>query len=504
MSEELIDQNNENNGEEKEFADLVDSYTQGMNDDLQVGDRITAKVISITDNSVFFDTGSKVDGVCDIAELAGEDGGLSFQVGDSLTLYIVEINDNEVRLSQSLKGDSAHSLLTEAFEQKIPVEGKVKDICKGGFHVDISGRRAFCPFSQMDLNYVESPMDYVGHQLKFLITQLEDKGRNIVVSRKKLLRKDLKKAQKHFYKDLKEGNVYEGRITNLTQYGAFVEIFPGVEGMAHVSELSWGRLDKPTDMFKEGQVIKVKVIGLGKKSKEADNEKEDKKGKKGGQKRIALSVKQANEDPWTEPKKSDGEVLKKGDIISGTVTHMLDFGAFVEISAGIEGLIHVSELSYTQRVAKPEDILSEGDTVTIMVKEVDTKNRRISLSLRDAEGDPFKSLKDKYPKGKIVEGVVEKNEKFGIFINLEPGVTGLLPRSKAVKSQNPDSYDKLKVGDSVKVMIEEVQLQKRKITLAPMDMSDEEDWRKYAKTTDNSLGTLGEKLKEALKTKNSD
>jgi small subunit ribosomal protein S1 len=273
----------------------------------------------------------------------------------------------------------------------------------------------------------------------------------------------------------------DGRVTRLMPYGAFVELTPGLEGMVHISELSWSRLEKAEDAVKPGQTIRVKVLRI-------------EPGKKGP--KIALSVKQVEGDPWDRLP----ETIRPGQKISGKVTRCADFGAFVEIVPGIEGLVHISEMSYTQRVHKPQDVVSTGQAVSVMVKEVDMNKRRIGLSLRDAEGDPWLEVDQKLAKGQPVNGTVEKQEAFGTFVRLAPGIVGLLPKSAISRSPNAATIDRLKSGDAIAVVVEEINKADRRISLKPHDAGDEDQWQQFKADKDNSsMGALGEKLARALK-----
>jgi len=475
----------EKNSKEDSFAELFEAYSDGMKEDLQLGDKLKGKIISIGRESVFVDTGTKIDGVVDRAELLDENRELPFQEGDILELYVVFNNGNEIRLSKTLSGIGNIRVMSEAFRKAVPVEGKVKGECKGGFHVDIMGKRAFCPISQIDLKYVESPEPYVGETLSFLITEFDEDDRNIVVSRRELLAKEQEKSKEEFFKEIAIDMELEGRVTKLMPYGAFVELIPGIEGMIHLSEISWSRLERPHEILTIGDMVTVKLVGL-------------EQGKRPGEMRLALSIKQMTGDPWG----SVEEKFRIGDKISGKVTRCVKFGAFVEITPGIEGLVHISEMSYKRRVLKTEDMVTAGDTVDVMVKEIDAENRRISLSMKEAEGDPWIDIHTKYKVGQSVKGIIEKKERFGYFVSLEPGITGLLPKSKIESSQKPSVIEKLGQGDAIPVTVERIDPDERKISLSPGDKKDEEDWKNYSKDSEKSIGSLGEKLQQALKSKN--
>ena len=481
MSKDVME---EKGSKEDSFADLFEAYSNGMNEDIQIGDMLRGKIISIGRESVFVDTGTKIDGIVDRDELLDENQQLPFKEGDDLELYVVSNNGNEIRLSKTFSGIANRRMIGEAFRKSVPVEGKVKGECKGGFHIEVMGKRAFCPISQMDLKYVESPGDYVGETFPFLITQFDEDGRNIVVSRREFLQKELEERKKEFFEDLTIGMQLEGRVTKLMHYGAFVELMPGIEGMIHLSELSWSRTERPENILTTGDIVSVKVIGM-------------EEGKRPGDMKLSLSIKQMTGDPWLD---LEGR-FSIGDKIIGKVTKCVHFGAFVEIAPGIEGLVHISEMSYKNRVLKVEDVVTAGDAVEVMIKEIDAENRRISLSMRDAEGDPWVDITKKYKIGQSVTGVIEKKERFGYFVSLEPGITGLLPMSKIEHIDKTTFISKLSHGDTIPVVVEKVDPDERRITLHPGDRMDESDWRHYVKDSEKSIGSLGEKLQQAFKSK---
>ena len=488
--ERFIDDDDENaagsqdDGEES-FAELLESYESGMKDDVRVGDKIRGRIISISDNAVFVDTGTKADGVVEAEELLDDEGRLPYAVGDELELYVVAADESEIRLSKAIAGIGGLNMLRDAHDNKIPIEGRVQQVIKGGLQVEVLKRRAFCPISQIDTVYVEKPEAYVGNTYQFLIKRLTEGGRNIVLSRRDLLEAEQKKARDAFLKDLEPDQVFTGRVTRVMPYGAFVELVPGVEGMVHISELSWRRLDTPEDAVKPGDEIQVMVLRI-------------EPGEK--QKKIALSVKKVLGDPWD----TIHDQLKAGQKITGKVTRCAKFGAFVEVLPGIEGLVHISEMSYTQRVHKPEDIVQPGQQIPVVVKEIDAVKRRVGLSIRDAAGDPWLEAPSKYKSGQTVEGTVENRESFGLFISLEPGIVGLLPKSEINRSPQASQVDKLKPGDTLTVAVDTVNGNDRKISLKLTDRQDEGNWREFAAEPDNgnaALGDLGEKLASALKNK---
>ncbi len=482
MSDETIEEPAED-ASEPSFAEMFEAYAAGMSDDIRIGDKINGKIISIGKDAIYVDTGSKTDGVVDRAELLGDDGEMTVAAGDAIDLYVVAVTESEIRLSRAMDGIGGYDQLLEAYEGRIPVAGKVTETCKGGFRVEVFKRQAFCPVSQIDLSYTENLDQYVGESFEFRVIKLEERGRNIVVSRKALLAEAAKAARKAFFAQAGPGDVVTGVVTRLAPFGAFVELTPGVEGLVHISELSWSRIESPEAGASPGDRLNVKILAV---------EEDDK-----GRKRIRLSARQAQGDPWA----TVDQQFAEGQKVTGRVTRLAKFGAFVEIAPGIDGLVHISEMSYTRRVLDPSEIVSQGAEVSVMIKNVDTDKRRISLSMKDAEGDPWLGVAERYRSGAEVTGTVEKAERFGIFISLEPGITGLLPKSSISQSADPAAYERAKPGQSVGVRIDRVDIAARRISLAPTDAEADGGWAAYAPEEKAPLNDLAQKLQDALNKK---
>lgn len=450
---------------------------------LEPGQRVQARIVAITADTIFVSTGSKVDGIVDRAEME-TDGELPYQVGDTLELYVITASPQEVKLSRAMSGDGSLAALEEARAAGMPVEGRVGAQVKGGYSVEIMKRRAFCPGSQMDLRPLTDPESVLGQTYAFLITKLENHGRNIVVSRRDLLERERAAALEQILADTHEGDTREGTVSRLSTFGAFVELAPGVEGMVHLSELSWSRVERPDDAVHVGDAVTVKVLGIT-------------RGEKGV--RIALSLKAAQEDPWNTLHKS----LTPGDVVSGRVTRLMPFGAFVEVLPGVEGLVHLSELSFTKRVMKAEEIVSPGDVVSVKIKEIDPERRRISLSLREAEGNPWDRVHDLVRVGEDMPGTVEKRAPFGFFINLAPGITRLLPLAALKNSPQGKTLERLAPGDAVSVRVREIDAEQRRISLLPPGEEDgaesARDWKQHAPRPEasGSFGSLGLALQAA-------
>jgi small subunit ribosomal protein S1 len=455
------------------MADLLKEYDRKETKRLHVGDKVRVEIISISKDTLFVDTGMKIDGTVEIAELLDENGSLPYRIGDTLELYVMSIRSRGIVLSRALSGVGGLNMLEQAYEKNIPVEGKVKSVLKGGLEVEVMKRRTFCPASQVDIKYAGNLEDFVGNTFNFLITEFEEEGRNIILSRRILLEQEQEKNKASFRQELAEGNVVTGRVVRVMPFGAFVELTPGIEGLIPISELGWARVDKVEDLLHEGDTVTAKIITL-------------------SPEKVTLSLKQVSADPWD----SVSERYSAGQKLRGKVTRLAKFGAFVELEPGIDGLVHISEMSYLKRINNPSEVAKPGDAVDVMIKEVDGENHKISLSIKDAEGDPWIDIENKYPLGKPVTGIVEKKERFGWFIQLEPGITGLMPKSRVDKVPDPAVIEKLSAGDKIIVKTEEINATERRITLAPAGEADD-DWRQYT-TEAKVMSPLAAKLQAAI------
>ena len=476
--------------DEGSFAEMLAQHEreEAPQSRLTPGQRVSVRIVAITADTVFVSTGSKVDGIVDREELE-ENGELPHQVGDMLDLYVVTVSPQEVKLSRILRGAGSITALEDAKAAGLPVEGKVTGQVKGGYAVDIMKRRAFCPLSQIDLRPLDDPEAVVGKTYPFLITRLEKGGRNIVVSRRSILEREQQENREALLAEINVGDVREATITRLAPFGAFAELSPAVEGLAHLSELSWTRVGQADEAVSVGDRVRVKILGINREEKGV---------------RISLSLKQVTDDPWKDVETR----VAPGDVLSGKVVRNAPFGAFVEILPGIEGLVHLSELSYEKRVMKADEIVVPGDVVQVKVKEVDTAKKRISLSLRDVGGDPWDNMGDALVVDAELTGTVEKRAPFGLFITLAPGITGLLPTSVIQASPSRKSLERLGPGEAVAVRIRDIDTKSKRISLAPAGEegapeAEEKDWKRHAPkpAPAPSMGALGLALQAAIKKK---
>jgi small subunit ribosomal protein S1 len=478
----------ENEMEEKEsFAELFDASQEKTGRKFFPGEKVSGKVLKVSRDTIFVDLGGKSEGIADISEFLDKDGKLNLKEGDWVEMRVASIRDG-IHLTKGMKiqGPDALQIMREAKENLIPIEGRVSSVVKGGFEINLSGIRAFCPLSQIDLQFCEKPEEHVGARYPFRIMEIKEKGKNIIVSRRLLLEEEQEKKSKETLAKLKPDLVCEGKVTKLTDFGAFIDI-GGVEGMVHISEISHGRLNHPSEMLKPGQDVKAKVMKI-----EPDKE---------GRPKISLSIKALEPDTWEK-----GLGFEEGDIIRGRISRLADFGAFVEVAPGVDGLVHISEISY-ERIHHPSKFLHEGDMVDVLVMRIDHEAHRISLSVKEAaikarmeiEGLDKVSLEV----GQVLKGIVEDSKPYGLFIRLPQfgtKVRGLLPVEELRGSEKGDIKKKFPKGQEIQVEIISID-EKGRIRLSQRVMEEREDREEYKKFLEKEeqgrkLGTLGDILKD--------
>jgi small subunit ribosomal protein S1 len=476
------------NNNETSFEELLKASSEAPGRKLFPGDKVSGKVLKVSKDMIFVDLGGKSEGLADIQEFLDKEGNPTIKEGDWVEMRVASIRDG-IHLTKGMKvhGADALEILREAKENLIPVEGRVSGVVKGGFEIDLSGIRAFCPLGQFDLHFCEKPEEHVGLRSPFRIMEIKEKGKNIIVSRRVLLEEEQEKKAKETLARLKPDLECEGRVTKLTDFGAFVDI-GGIEGMVHISEISHGRINHPSEILKPGQQVKVKVMKI-----EADKE---------GRPKISISIKALEPDTWDK-----GLGFEEGEIIRGKVSRLTDFGAFVEVAPGVDGLVHISEISY-ERVSHPSRFLHEGDMVEVLVMGIDRQTHRVSLSIKevtikkrmDMEGEG--SDKVRLEVGQVLRGIVEDSKPYGLFVRLPQlgvKVRGLLPMKELRNSEKGDIKKKFPRGQEIQVEIISIDEQGR-IRLSQRVMEereDREDYKNFLEKEDKGgkLGTLGDVFK---------
>jgi small subunit ribosomal protein S1 len=375
-----------------------------------------------------------------------DDGTVQVVAGDSVDVLLEEAEDANGRIVLSKEKADRLKIwdeISRAYKAEEPVEGTVVARVKGGLAVDI-GVKAFLPGSQVDLRPVRNLEHIVNQRLKFKVIKFNKRRGNIVLSRRALLETERKKLREETLGTLAPGQIVDGVIKNLTDYGAFIDL-GGIDGLLHVTDMSWGRVNHPGDLFRVGDEIKIKVLKF-------DSESE----------RVSLGLKQIQPDPWLDA----GMRYPLGKPISGKVVSLAEYGAFIELEAGIEGLIHVSEISWTKRIKHPSKVLSMGDQVEAIVLDVSEKDRKISLGMKQLEPNPWSLIEEKYPVGTKVNGTVRNVTNFGLFVGLEEGIDGLVHVSDiSWTEQIKHPGEKFKKGDPVEAVVLKIDWENEKFSL---------------------------------------
>jgi len=406
--------------------------------------QIEGTVVSLDVDSVYLDIGYKTEGV--LLRTAFANDAEEIKPGDKFPVTVKGRNPERYYVLSRVQVAQAKdwSSLEEAFAQKAAVSGTVTAVVKGGLTVDI-GMRAFMPSSRSGTRDAAEMEKLVGQEITCRIIKLDTEEEDVVVDRRVLVEEQAGALLKSRLSELKDGDVVRGEVRSLTSYGAFVDL-GGIDGLLHVSDISWSRVNAPEDVVSVGEQLELKILSIDFESK-----------------RISLGLKQLQPEPWD----AAVETYTAGQRITGTVTRLMDFGAFVELEPGIEGLIHVSEMSWVKKVRKPSDMLKTGDTVEAVILSVSPGERRISLGLKQALGDPWTEVPDKFPVGSEIEGPVTRLMKFGAFVQLMEGVEGLVHVSEITAERHVHHpQDVLRVGEVVKAQVLALDVEKRQIKLS--------------------------------------
>jgi len=415
--------------------------------DLAEGYVVKGRIVAIEKDMAIIDAGLKVEGRVPLKEFGakGKDG--SMKPGDEVEVYVERIENalGEAVLSrEKARREESWVKLEQKFNAGERVEGVIFNQVKGGFTVDLDGAVAFLPRSQVDIRPIRDVTPLMHNPQPFEILKMDKRRGNIVVSRRTVLEESRAEQRSEIVQNLEEGQVVEGVVKNITDYGAFVDL-GGIDGLLHVTDMAWRRVNHPSEILNIGQTVKVQIIRINQETH-----------------RISLGMKQLESDPWD----GIGAKYPVGKKITGTVTNITDYGAFVEIEPGIEGLIHVSEMSWTKKNVHPGKILSTSQEVEVVVLEVDPVKRRISLGLKQTLDNPWTTFAQKYPTGTVVEGEVKNKTEFGLFIGLDGDVDGMVHLSdldwNRPGEQVIEEYNK---GDMVKAVVLDVDVEKERISL---------------------------------------
>src|SRR2546423_7649651 len=428
--------------EEQNYEQLLDQYGARK---FAEGEVMKGTVLKITDTDAVVDIGYKSEGVIPVPQFIDANGQLTIKVGDVIDVLLEDTEDGDGHLVLSKEKAEKVKVwedVERAFNDGSIIRGRVVERIKGGLSVDI-GIRAFLPGSQIDVRPVKNLDALRGKEIECRVIKLNRKRGNIVLSRKIVLEDEQTRKKKFTLEVLVEGSDVRGIVKNITDYGVFIDL-GGIDGLPHVTDLSWGRVNHPSEMFNVSDEINVKILKY-------DREKE----------RVSLGFKQLSPDPWSLVR----QVYPSGARVVGKVVNLTDYGAFVELEAGVEGLIHVSEMSWSKRVKHPSKMLQMGQDIEAVVLDVDMDNRRISLGIKQTEADPWSTLAERYAIGSTIAGRVRNLTDFGAFIEVEEGIDGLVHVSDISPRRIKHPSEVLKKGERVEAMIMNIDTDNHRLSL---------------------------------------
>ena len=417
------------------------------------GGIVNGKVIAIDNNQALIDAGLKSEGRISLDELKFCDKEKEIKVGDKIKVFVEKLEDKNgepILSREKARKEEAYDEFDKAQKDNKTLEGKIYGKVKGGYTVDINGVITFLPGSQVDIK----PVKDINHLLEvtqsFKVIKIDRERGNVVISRKAFLEGSGGKSKINLKKEFKEGKIVEGIIKNITDYGAFIDLGP-CDGLIHLTDISWKRINNPGEFLKIGQKIKVKVIKFNEESQ-----------------KISLGIKQLDEDPWKNIEKK----YKVGKTYSGTITKITEYGAFIQLLDGIEGLIHISEMTWNKKVTDPKKIVSIGQKVDVSILELDVKKRKLSFRMKQEDANPWEDYVKKYKKGTIVEGKVGNITDYGIFININDNLDGMVHISDIEWEWDSKSTKKFKIDDPAKTIVLEVNKEKQRISLGIKQLID--------------------------------
>ncbi|MFB2117573.1 30S ribosomal protein S1 [Parapedobacter sp. 2B3] len=441
------------NYSDEERAKLEEQYAGTFNS-INRGEIVSGAVVSINNKDVVLNIGFKSDGLVSLSEFRDTP---DLKVGDTIDVFVESQEDANGQLVLSrkrAKTQKSWEEINEALENDTIIDGFVKSRTKGGLIVDIKGVEAFLPGSQIDIKPIRDYDIYVGKTMEFKVVKINHEFKNVVVSHKVLIEDDLENQKTEIVSKLEKGQVLEGTVKNITDFGVFIDL-GGVDGLLHITDISWGRIEHPREVLQLDETVNVVVLDF-------DDEK----------KRIALGLKQLTEHPW----ESLDTALEVGSKVKGKIVTVADYGAFLEITPGVEGLIHVSEMSWSQNLRSPQEFLKVGDEVEAQILTLDREDRKMSLGIKQLTPDPWKNIAERYPIGSKQKAVVKNMTNFGVFVELEEGIDGLIHISDlswSKKINHPNEFTK--VGEELEVVVLELDEDNRKLSLGHKQL-EENPW----------------------------
>ena len=472
--------------QEEDFATMFEASVKARR--VERGQTIEGTIVAIGPDVALVGIGAKSEAQIDVAELKDEDGGIELAIGDRIQAVVVSTSGGIILSRKGVRNAATQRELESAFQAGLAVGGKVEGVNKGGYEVRIARERAFCPLSQIDIVRTADPAVHVGKTYMFRIIEYKDSGKSIVVSRRKQLEEEQRASADAVRKSIVPGAVLSGRVASVTDFGAFVDVGGGIQGLLHVSDMSWSRATTPGAVVAAGDQITVKVLRVDE-----------------GTGKISFGLKQLQDDPWN----TVATTYQVGQVCTGRVTRVAEFGAFVELAPGIEALAHAATFAPTGRPGGWAQSVPVGATAAFEILSVDVAQKRIGVALVE-EGSTraagATASQGSLAPGTIVTGKVERHERFGVFVFLSPGRTGLMPFSETGLERDADMTKAFPIGSEVEVAVLEADAGGRRIRLsrkAVAQQREQAELRDYAARPDAApatpLGSLAEKLRDALK-----
>jgi len=428
----------------EEYENLLQQY-QFSAKELSPGNLLKGKVIKVTPSHILVDVGSKSEGIIPLEEFGDAKDINSLNPGDEIEAILIRTDMAEGYLLLSRKkalAEKALNNLETAFQRDNWIVGKIVEKLKNGYTVNV-GIDTFLPDSHADIRPVKDPNKLIGSIFKFKVIKFDRKSENAVLSRKLLLQDEREKRKKRVFDQLSKGKRFKGKIKSLTSFGAFVDL-GGIEGLLHISDMSWGKIGHPAELFEQGQEVEVVILNF--------DEKEEK---------ISLGYKQLSPDPW----QNIAQRYQIGQKVTGKVVSLTDFGAFVELEEGVEGLVHVSDLTWSRKLIHPKKILSPGEEVTVSILDLNPETKRISLGLKQVSPHPLEVFREKFSPGSRIKGSITSITDFGAFLEVEKGIEGLIHISDISWEKIKHPSEKLKIGDTIEAVVLNIDVKKQKLSL---------------------------------------
>lgn len=461
------------NTETEDFSKLFEESLK-IRDDFTIGERIKGTIVYISDDVAFLNISGKSEAIIDSIELKDKTGNFIYKKGDELTVFVVSVRNGEIKTALKIgSGEINPELLFTAYQNNMPVEGMVVAEVKGGYNINVSGHRCFCPYSQIDIKAYDDKTKYINKSFSFIIIEYKENGKNIILSRKMLLEEARKEREANLKTKLNPGDTVTGIVSSKHDFGIFIDL-GGIEGLIPKSEVSWSRT-ADISAIKEGDEVKAKILSI-----DWDSNK------------ITLSIKQLSGEPWANINR-----YNENQVIHGRVVNIIPQGAFIEVEPGLEGFIHISRMSPVKKIKRSDEVLKKNDLVSATILSIDQKNKKISLQLITGETDPWQQPVDSLMNDSH-KGIIENVNNSGVSLRLENGMLGFIPRNE-LTGQN-DMQKNYISGKELTVTVKDIQIENKKLILSEKDARKKEEQKDYnaflTNSNQNSSSSLGNIFKD--------